>query len=217
MKSLIPRGRAVKIELEPVAAVAAVPSPADPPTEIELPAATPVTVAAAVKGSRLKGNKGSSRGGRAPAKVDPQAALIAAYEGRVTDLVNLPMSADAITLGQHPRVTTYLLAKQANPNQNSDQAIIVAARMGQLSTLRQLIEAGANPAAQENAPIRFAAESGHDEALAYLLQQPNTNPSDRQNQALKLAETYRHQRCVKLLLADSRVQATATAALPTGV
>jgi hypothetical protein len=71
-----------------------------------------------------------------------------------------------------------------------------------------LLERGADPSAQENWAVGWAASKGHVEVVKLLLQDKRVNPSDRNNNAVYLAAYFGRCDVLEVLLADPRVDGT---------
>jgi len=79
------------------------------------------------------------------------------------------------------------------------------------SFLKTLInDKRADVSANRNELIRWASKQGLINVVTHLMQDPNVDPSDIDNQALLSAEIYEHKNIVNLLLKDPRVRAKLT-------
>lgn len=93
-----------------------------------------------------------------------------------------------------------------------DHMLSAGADRGFVDEVKQLLEAGADPASEENLPIRKAAENGHTEIVRLLLRDKRVDPGvsggyvcGEYRFALKKASENGHREIVRLLLQDKRV------------
>ena len=84
-------------------------------------------------------------------------------------------------------------------------ALIDAAEAGNLATLCQLAQRGADRAAWCDFALGAAAESGHVEVVEWLLRNEHADPGSRENVAIQLAAANGHAAVVERLLLDARV------------
>ena len=81
-----------------------------------------------------------------------------------------------------------------------------ACEYGILWLFKQALDEGANPAYQDNYPIRYASAGGHYTIVKILLSFDSVDPSDLNNVAIQVAHYYKHKDVVELLLDDKRVK-----------
>lgn len=81
-----------------------------------------------------------------------------------------------------------------------------ACEYGILWLFKQSLDEGANPAYQDNYPIRYASAGGYYTIVKILLSLNGVNPSDLNNSAIVMAYYYKHKDIVELLLNDKRVK-----------
>lgn len=92
-----------------------------------------------------------------------------------------------------------------------DEALIAAARKGQVEVMRLLLaNERVNPAAMDNLAIIEAAETGQLEAVKILLSDERVNPADADDAAIRSAAQGGHTEVVQLLLSDPRVDPAAS-------
>jgi len=77
---------------------------------------------------------------------------------------------------------------------------------GILWLFKQALDEGANPAYQDNYPIRYASSGGHYTIVKILLSFDSVDPSDLNNNAIQVAHYYKHKDIVESLLNDKRVK-----------
>ena len=83
---------------------------------------------------------------------------------------------------------------------------INAARTGDTDKVKLLLaDPMVNPAADNNAAIRYASQNGHTEVVKLLLNDKRGNPAAQNNFAIRLASERGHVDVVRLLLTDPRV------------
>lgn len=76
---------------------------------------------------------------------------------------------DAIRNGRDASLVTTIIAAGANVRAKSDEALRVAASLGQVDVVRLLIGAGANVHARDDEAMRVAARLGHAPVVALLI------------------------------------------------
>lgn len=154
--------------------------------------------------SHSRGGRGG-RGGKRPHTEDVSDVGMA-LNGKVPPSgFKDPRSPDLITFAQSPRVFRNLVDKKASVLTDDSIGLRLAAKVGNLAAVKLFTEAGANPAANNNEAIYWAAENGYDDIVSYLMQQPNTNPSAVNNRALAVAKKYKHKYVIEVLESDCRV------------
>ena len=84
-----------------------------------------------------------------------------------------------------------------------DDALVAAASSGGRRDTALLIRSGANPAAQNNRSIKYAAAAGHTEVVRLLLAQERVD-ADARAIAIYMAARYGHAAVVALMLADDK-------------
>jgi len=90
-----------------------------------------------------------------------------------------------------------------------DLQLINAATTGNLPEVKRLVATGANPAAQNNYAIIWAASSGHLNVVQYLVTLPGVDPAAQNNRAIILASKYGHLKVVQFLVTLPGVDAAA--------
>ena len=115
-------------------------------------------------------------------------------------------TSDLMSYAVHPATLDLLVSKpEIDPLARNSMALRVACKMGILSSVEKLIDAGSDPAANNNEAIIWASENGYDDIVELLLQQYNVDPSVDSNRAYKLALKYKHTEVQKVLSRDARV------------
>jgi hypothetical protein len=80
----------------------------------------------------------------------------------------------------------------------ADKVILGERRRITVDVVKELIEEGADPKADNSYALQLAAESGHIEIVRLLI--PVSDPKSRNSQALRLAAKHGHTEIVKLLI-----------------
>ena len=103
-----------------------------------------------------------------------------------------------------------MLLQHAQSTEDLNTAVMRASLCGHSEILSLLLADGrCDPAASENAPIRFATMGGHAEAAKLLLRISACDPSTQDSDALRFVCTKGHADMARLLLADGRCDPTA--------
>lgn len=80
-----------------------------------------------------------------------------------------------------------------------------AVLVGNLETVKALLDSGVDPSYQNNKALILAAQYGHLEIFKLLLEDARVDPSDQNNEAIIKAAQSGHLDIFKLLLSDDRV------------
>ena len=83
-----------------------------------------------------------------------------------------------------------------------------ACQIGDVDRVRELLQNGANPTENNNAPIAYASCNGHADIVKLLLQDGQVDPSVFYNAPIRNASYYGHPKIVEMLLQDRRVDPT---------
>jgi ankyrin repeat protein len=122
--------------------------------------------------------------------------------------------AHKVILGKRRKITLKvikeLIEEGADPKANDSQALLLAAIYGHLEIVKLLLPLS-NPKANNSDALRFAALHGHLDVAKLLL--PVSDPKAYNSQALRYAATYGHLEVVKLLLPLSDPKANDSEAL----
>lgn len=157
------------------------------------------------RGGGRGGDRGRGRGGKGKYVEDVSDVGMALNGKLPPNGFKTPQAPDVITFGQTPSVFRKLISQGASALTDDSIGLRLAAKVGNLTAVKLYVEAGANPAANNNEAIYWAAENGYDDIVAYLMQQPNTNPADSNNRALTVAKKYKHKYVISILETDARV------------
>lgn len=115
---------------------------------------------------------------------------------------------EAGRLGNIEKVKEFL--KQDADPVDCNWALIYASFSGQTDIVEVLLQDGrANPAYNQNEPLKWACRQGHTNVVALLLQDVRVNPAANDNEPLKCASYYGHINLVEFLLLDGRVDPSA--------
>ena len=81
-----------------------------------------------------------------------------------------------------------------------EEELFEACKTGRIETVKQLIEEGVGPSAQDSFAVIWAASNGHLEVVKYLCSLPGVDPSALDNDAVKWAQMFGHIEVVKYLM-----------------
>jgi hypothetical protein len=114
----------------------------------------------------------------------------------------------AIT-NQNMELFHQLLADGVDPSEKDNQAVLTAARYGNVEIVDRLLQdSRVNPAARNNQAIIVAAQYNDGGMIQRLLQDPRVDPADRNNKAIETAAKHGNIDAVEILLQDPRVDPT---------
>ena len=87
------------------------------------------------------------------------------------------------------------------------QRLIDAAGSGDIDVVKELLEKGVDPSAEDDEAIRVAAENGHTEVVRRLLDDNRVDPAAMDNYAIRVAAANNHPKVLELFLKldDDRV------------
>ncbi|KAI8906751.1 ankyrin repeat-containing domain protein [Gorgonomyces haynaldii] len=90
-----------------------------------------------------------------------------------------------------------------------DKIAHVASRYNDLLLLKKMVDLGADMSSGNDYALRLAAEHGHEEIVAYLLQNQSVQPNTWNNFPIRIACSKGHHKVVELLLRHPKVDSQA--------
>ena len=119
--------------------------------------------------------------------------------------------ANKVILGRKYKITAKIIQKLidegADPNANNNHALRWAAKNGHLEVVKVLINSGADPKANNSLALSLAAENGHFKVIKLLIEY-EADPKALNSYALKWAARIGHLEIVKLLIPISDITET---------
>ena len=129
---------------------------------------------------------------------------VVALKGNVSQLESLDLEAvdsnslnESLMYAQQVEVMYNLLEAGANPVYGESISLVIASRMGAISSVNLLLANGADACCNNGAAIMAATENGRYQVLEILLKQAGTETF--KEEALELAQRYKQVKCIELL------------------